>query len=132
MPHVWLVLALLVGCQVATGPVEPIWGKQACAHCMMILSDRRAAAQVQRDDGGHAYFDDIGCMMEWLTENKEPTRGRWVHQGSAWVAAESARYATGHTTPMDYGLLVDPEGMSFEAAREWVHERSLSRKEARP
>jgi len=130
MRHAWLALSLLFACQVATGPVDPVWGKQACEHCMMLLSDRRAAAQVQRDDGSHVHFDDIGCMMAWLAEHDRALRGRWVRDGDGWVAAAQARYGTGHTTPMDYGLLVDPQGMSFEAARSWVHERSLAREEA--
>ncbi len=126
------LLWLLLGCQVATGPGDPVWGKQACAHCMMLLSDPRPSAQVQLEDGSHLYFDDIGCMAEWLGKDARATRGRWVRSvdGKGWSPAELVRYSAGHTTPMDYGILPANAGMSFEEAKRAAHQRSLAREEA--
>lgn len=131
MRHAWLSLALLAACQVATGPVDPVWGKEACGHCVMLLSDRQAAAQVQLDDGSHVHFDDIGCMLEWLAHGDRALRGQWVRQvdGKGWVDARAAHYAVGRPTPMDYGLLPAHTGLSYESARAVVRERSAKRKE---
>ena len=39
------LVAILVGCDPGgVKPAEPAWNKQACAHCMMLLSDKRTAA----------------------------------------------------------------------------------------
>lgn len=132
MRRVWPLLWLLLGCQVATGPVDPVWGKQTCAHCMMLLSDPRPSAQVQLDDGNLLYFDDIGCMVEWLAEGSRGLRGRWVRSvdGRGWNLAELTRFSEGNATPMDYGLLPAATGMSFEEAKHAVQRRALARKGA--
>lgn len=135
------LLAIALACfalacgQKAPAPEEPVWGKQACAHCLMLLSDRRAAAQLVREDGTYAFFDDVGCMVEWLARENEPVRARWVRKpdGSGWIAAEQARYSTGHQTPMDYGLLPDDTGaITYEAARTLVQEAGRARRERAP
>lgn len=127
----WLLLGFLFACQVATGPAEPVWGKHACAHCAMLLSDRRAAAQVQRDDGEHVYFDDIGCMVAWLAADESKLRGRWVRTPDArgWAPAEFSYYALEHATPMDYGVLPAPTGLSFEAATQHIRKRVRAHEE---
>lgn len=91
------------GCKGASGPTDPVWGKEPCAHCAMLVSDRRYAAQAV-DDGDHFYFDDIGCMVLWLEQH---ARARsWVRGGggTSWVDAGGARYGAGAATPMDFGF----------------------------
>ncbi len=106
-----LVLLLLAagGCSSNDGPVDPVWAKQPCAECKMLVSDRRFAAQALLADGARLYFDDIGCLVQHL-RGKQATR-IWardaVHDG--WVDAESARYRSGALTPMNYGFEVDRE-----------------------
>ena len=65
---VWGVVGLLVllaaGAAVVvlqrspTGPVEPAWDRQACAHCRMHLSEPPFAAQLRTAEGEVLYFDD--------------------------------------------------------------------------
>src|SRR5262245_32503958 len=102
----------------ASEPLDPIWGKEPCAHCNMIVSDRRYAAQVMTASSDRKYFDDIGCMVLWIEEQN--TNGArtspanvWVHDSvdtttttmssnRSWVDAKSARYVRGAKTPMDF------------------------------
>jgi len=101
--------ALETACKDSSGPLDPVWGKEPCAHCAMLVGDRRYAAQVL-DDGDHFYFDDIGCMALWL----EAHRGArsWVRGdgGTRWIEAATARYASGAGTPMDFGFEARAEG----------------------
>jgi copper chaperone NosL len=88
--------------------VEPVWGKQPCEHCRMLLSHKPSAGQLVRD-GQRYYFDDLGCMARWLDEQRVTVRA-WVRQGDQWVDAEQARYRDDASTPMDYGFVPAAEG----------------------
>ena len=105
------LLALVVGCQDASGPIEPAWGKQACANCAMLVSDRRYAAQLVDADGAHVFFDDPGCMATWMIEHTRAPRRAWVHSGSAsWVDATSTKYVSRQPSPMGFGFAPDEGG----------------------
>ena len=100
-----LVAALVVSCEDATTPVDPVWGKQACASCTMLVSDPRFAAEVATRDGARVFFDDPGCMASWLLEHPGQGRYEWVRTAAAsWIDARSARFARGQTSPMNYGF----------------------------
>lgn len=131
-PALWL-LALLVGC--TPGPdqaADPIWGKQACAHCSMLVSEKAPAAQLTLADGTRHYFDDLGCMAAWLDRSRSTPRQLWVRQGEAWVPAASARFAPGARTPMDYGFLPAAEGgVSWDEVRAAVRQKDARQKDVR-
>ena len=108
-------------CARTDAPAEPVWGKEPCAHCKMLVSQPRYAAQVA-SDGERYFFDDIGCMVLWLDAHK-PAERAWVHDatGKTWLDARTARYVGGARTPMDFGLEAHAaEGVSFDAARDAV------------
>jgi hypothetical protein len=88
--------------------VDPIWGKQPCEHCKMLVSQRASAAQVVVDGERH-YFDDLGCMVQWLDEKRSPETG-WVRLGEGWTQADRARYRSGAMTPMDHGFIAAADG----------------------
>lgn len=100
---------VLFACTKTDEPVDPVWGKEPCAHCKMLVSDRRYAGQVVAD-GDRRYFDDIGCMVGWL-EGKKAER-MWVRDAAlgGWLEAKSARYVEGARTPMDFGFEARAEG----------------------
>lgn len=108
-------------------PEDPVWGKQPCAHCAMLVSERRFAAQLV-DGGERRYFDDVGCMVLWMDERKAQGARAWVRQGDGWVVARSARFAPGARTPMDFGFEAKAEG-----ARGWdeVREQVLAKRGGR-
>ena len=92
-----------VACEKTDAPTDPVWGKQACAHCGMLVGERRYAAQAAVA-GERKYFDDIGCMILFMEERKVRPDHTWVHAGDAWLDAAAARYANDAKTPMDFGL----------------------------
>ena len=100
-----------VGCQIDERPVDPVWGKQPCAHCHMLLSDPASAAQLVGVPGQPLYFDDIGCAVEHQRTQRGAGGQIWVRDPSgAWRSALDARYGNGHRTPMGYGIAVQADG----------------------
>jgi copper chaperone NosL len=118
--------ALLGGCA-SDGPVEPVWDKQPCAHCGMVLSDRRFGAQLLTAAGDHLFFDDPGCMVLYQRDQRlEPARA-WVRDAetSRWLDAGAARYADGARSPMDYGFEARASGsLGWDEMRARVAERA--------
>lgn len=110
-----VVLALgALGCAVA-GPTDPVWGKQTCGHCRMLVSDPSYAGQVLTNRDERVFFDDVGCMVEYVEEHPGVARELWARENGAWVDARKARYRTGAATPMDYGF-VPAEGATVDYA----------------
>jgi copper chaperone NosL len=86
----------------------------------MGVSDRRFAAQVTAPGAEPKYFDDAGCLRDWLKEptEKEPWTA-WVsdHRTKTFVAAATALYAKSPTvqTPMSSGILAWADAASRDA-----------------
>jgi copper chaperone NosL len=131
MPVITLLVLLLVSaCTPGPDqPVEPVWGKQACEHCMMLVSDPRPAAQVVLAGGTRKFFDDVGCLVEWLDHSGQVPMHAWVRaaDGEGWTDAYAARYSDGHRTPMDHGFLSSARGRSFEELQVAVREQQRRR-----
>jgi nitrous oxide reductase accessory protein NosL len=126
---------LVLACSSAPAePVTPVWGKQACDHCMMLVSERRSAAQLMLPSGSRKFFDDVGCLAAWLDESGQVPHKAWVRApiGDAWIDAFAAHYSGGNRTPMDYGFLPSAQGISFQELRSVLQERSAQRREEQP
>lgn len=136
MTRALIVLCLVfLACKPETpAPSEPVWGKQPCAHCLMLLSERRPAAQLMLADGTRMFFDDVGCMAEWLARGSERPAAAWVPgpDGVGWQDAFASRYSAGHRTPMDYGFLSADDGMTFPQLQTAVRQKTKSRREEAP
>jgi copper chaperone NosL len=116
-----LVAAALsaVACKQTDAAADPVWGKEPCAHCKMLVSDKRYAGQVVDETGEHRFFDDIGCMVLWMDARKAPERA-WARDSVAgtWVDARTAKYMQGARTPMDFGFEARADGtITFDAVR---------------
>lgn len=114
------VLLVLMACTADTPKAEdPYWGKQACAHCAMLVTDKAPAAQALLENGQRKFFDDLGCMAAWEAREAPHLKGHWVRTpaNDGWLSADAARFSTGHVTPMDFGFLPTAEGVSFEEVR---------------
>ena len=121
------IVLLFVACTPAVPAAdEPVWGKQACSHCAMLVGDRASAAQVQLENGRHLFFDDVGCLVSWEARQHPPVKARWVRDANAtrWIDPAQARFATGRPTPMDFGFLAADAGLSFDEVRAAVASRS--------
>lgn len=93
------------------GPREIKFGRDACAHCAMLLEDPRYAAQIRGGPGGGRYvFDDVGCAVQFAASNpwaRRPDAGFWAadfDNPAVWLPARAASYRDGMKTPMDLGF----------------------------
>ncbi len=104
-----LGLLALDACAKIEGPTDPVWGKEPCAHCKMLVSDQRYAAQAAESQD-RFYFDDIGCLVSWMKTRQ--ASHLWVRDASSarWLDAKTARYHDGASTPMDFGFEARAEG----------------------
>jgi nitrous oxide reductase accessory protein NosL len=141
MPGALLTLvlgALLLACGDPTqGPARIVWGRAACEHCQMVISDKRFAAQIRLAGRVHR-FDDPGCAFTWLDslpDGEAPTE-LWVmdEDRQEWIDARTASYRPGQRTPMAYGFgaVAKPEegALDFDAFRGAL--RARERPGARP
>ena len=122
MFSVALTLVCVPACAKDDSPSEPVWGKEPCAYCKMLVSDRRFAAQSIDESGEHRFFDDIGCLVLWLDVHARSSHS-WAYASPSgpWVEAEKARYQPGARTPMDFGFVVGAvDSVDFSAVREAV------------
>lgn len=112
-----LFASALSACEDLSAPKDPVWNKQPCDHCHMVVSDPRYAAQLTTRDGKRLYYDDIGCLAERINKSSADIAHAWVREGSGtWRDAYQARYARGDKTPMDYGFVPSDKGpLDFKA-----------------
>jgi copper chaperone NosL len=116
------VAALLAAC--AAGPPPPAsldTGNEACAHCRMAVSERRLAAQIAAPGEEPRFFDDLGCLRDWLAEHPSlhPEAIAYVadHGTAEWVPAAEAVYTEvpGLETPMGSHLVAHADAASRAA-----------------
>lgn len=107
-----LLLWALLGCQQgAPAAQEPVWGKQPCGHCAMLLSERLHGAQLLTAQGERQFFDDVGCLVAWEDQHPGQASQRWARQfdqdpkGSGWLEVEQATFQKTAHTPMDFGYV---------------------------
>ena len=106
------IIFLFLGCEkkIVTDLHEVHWDRDMCKRCVMVVSDRKHAAQVINPATGRSYmFDDIGCWILWVQEEKikwEDTAVIWITDGNTgeWINARIAFYDTQNITPMAYGF----------------------------
>jgi copper chaperone NosL len=99
-----LVLAM-TACDDSGKAIDPVWGKQACGSCSMLVSEPRYAAELTTADGTRVFFDDPGCMAAYVEERHVQPAHMWVRTSSGtWVNAHDIHYARGERTPMDFGF----------------------------
>ena len=93
------------------GGVEKMhWDRDMCERCKMAVSERKYAVQIINPTTNKAYkFDDIGCGVLWLSEEKIPWRKEaiiWITDAKSgqWIDARRARYTDDSITPMAFGF----------------------------
>ncbi|HEU4385202.1 MAG TPA: hypothetical protein VFR85_17085 [Anaeromyxobacteraceae bacterium] len=114
--------AALLAC--ARGPAQPgtlDTRNDACAHCRMAVSDARFAAQLAAPGEEPRFFDDLGCLRDWLRSQPRLPRGAVAfvadHRTREWVRASAATYTRnpGLQTPMSSHLLAHAGPASRDA-----------------
>jgi copper chaperone NosL len=97
------LLALPAACENLDQPLAPAWGKQRCGSCSMVVGDRRFAGQAVGEHDDRLFFDDPGCLATYVAAHPRARRA-WVMSQGTWLEAKAARFATGASSPMDYGF----------------------------
>ncbi len=106
------LLFLLFGCSDRKkGDIETIhWDRDMCERCKMAVSDRKFAFEIVNPKSDKVYkFDDIGCGILWLEEEKIPWANSaklWVTDAKSdkWIDAKKALYTDESITPMAFGF----------------------------
>jgi nitrous oxide reductase accessory protein NosL len=138
LPAALLVALALAGCAEPTsGPARVVWGRHACDHCGMAISEIPFAAQVRTGPRDVARFDDFGCAVLWMEAHGGAAAAVeiWAmdSEGGAerWLDARRASYRPGQRTPMAYGFAAvgeaAPGTVDFERARLAVLEHEHGR-----
>jgi len=107
-----LLLFMILGCEKKEiGAVDKIhWDRDMCERCKMAISERKYAFEVINPKSGKVYkFDDIGCAVLWLDEEKIPWKDKaimWITDAKTgeWIDARKAFYTDDSITPMAYGF----------------------------
>lgn len=106
-----LLLAPLAACGERTGPEDISWGRDACEHCRMIISERPFATELRGGPRKRIYkFDDVGCAIHWARHEKLDLGEMpefWVMShadGKAWLDARQAFYRIDVRSPMNYNF----------------------------
>lgn len=120
-----LVVALAAACR--GGPPPPAQldpRNDHCANCRMAVSAPRFAAQLVAPGEEPRFFDDLGCLRDWLRSHSSALpRGAMTyvvdHRTGAWVRAAAALYARvpGLATPMGSELVAHQDAASRVADR---------------
>jgi copper chaperone NosL len=99
---------------------------ETCGFCRMPVSDPRLAAQIAAPGEEPAFFDDIGCLRDYVNLKQAAARPRGAvafvtdHRTGEWVRAARAVYArcAGVETPMGSHLVAhaDPASRGGDTA----------------
>jgi copper chaperone NosL len=101
-----------------TPPAELDAGNEQCRFCRMMVSDPRRAAQIVAPYEDPLFFDDIGCMRDYLASGPSLPRGAVAyvadHRTEAWVFATEALYTRNPAveTPMGSHLVAHADARS--------------------
>lgn len=115
---------LLAGAACSAGPVRPApldTKNETCRSCRMAVSDARFAAQLAAPNEEPRFFDDIGCLRDFLKETKSLPKGAIAfvadHRTREWVVAGAALYTKvpGLETPMTSHVIAHVDAASRDA-----------------
>lgn len=109
---VFVAIALASACARQAEPAELDAANTACHFCRMQVSDVHFAAQIAAPGAEPQFFDDLGCLRDYLRQATTTLPPRAVafvadHRTGAWVRASRAVYTRpAHLeTPMGGGLI---------------------------
>ncbi len=93
-----LFVAIALGC--SSGKASPSildTKNDSCAFCRMPVSDAHLAAQLAAPGEETKFFDDIGCLRDFLEQNAPPRTETVAyvadHRTEAWIRASAAVFS---------------------------------------
>ncbi len=117
-----LTIALVLFAACSGGPPRPAkldTKNDVCASCRMPVSDASLAAQLVARGEEPRFFDDIGCLRDFLSRSRPAgTALAFVadHRTRQWVRADQAVYTRARIeTPMGSRLIAHANAASRDA-----------------
>jgi copper chaperone NosL len=119
------VLALLATLAAACGggapePAALDTRNEQCASCRMAVSDAHFSSQLVAPGELPRFFDDLGCLADYLKAGKAPAGAMAFvadHRTKAWIRADRAVYTrvAGLATPMGSHVIAHADAASRDA-----------------
>ncbi len=105
-----VIVVVARGSRVPDGPMPVAWNHQPCAHCRMLVGEPAHAAQLVDRTGEAAFFDDPGCLLQYLDDRAPDVHRIWFHDSTSagWLSSTEVGFVSGATTPMGFGLAAVP------------------------
>jgi copper chaperone NosL len=101
-----LLLALPACAQRDARPVDLQLGEDACGYCRMVISESRFASQVIAPHESPVFFDDLGCLANYLrAHDLSPASRVFVvdHRTGQWRPAGAATFTRAVTVRAPMG-----------------------------
>lgn len=124
---VLVVLVVAAACARQAVPADLDTANTACRHCRMQVSDVHFAAQIAAPGAEPVFFDDIGCLRDYVKQADVPLPAGAVafvadHRTGAWVRATAAVFTKpAHlATPMEGGIIAHASDDSRRQDRDAV------------
>ena len=123
MRKVALALLATLACSgKPSGPASLDPRNDACAYCRMAVSDPRFASQLVAPREEPRFFDDLGCLRDFLRDGPPPPGAvAFVadHRTREWIPAAGAVYTRNPRvqTPMGSHLVAHRDAASRDADR---------------
>lgn len=121
-----LFIFTLPGCLTEKNQIrEPLWGKESCSRCRMILSEKRFSAQRVFTKGEPFFYDDINCALMHKHSRSDGTLYVRPYGDDQWIHAKEAKYSSGLRTPMNsgYGAVKKGGTISFNEIEKYIMEK---------
>lgn len=88
---------LAISCSAAPRPAPLSRGQDACVQCRMVIVSQSTAAQIVSPGEEPRFFDEIGCLRDYLSNRSTPAAAGTViyvtdHQRGEWVEARRALF----------------------------------------
>ena len=119
-PYCLTPLAAVVAVACSSSPPQPApldTRNDQCASCRMAVSDARFAAQIVAAGELPRFFDDLGCLADYLKAGKAPAGAAAFvadHRTKVWIGAVHAVYTrvAGLATPMGSHVIAHTDAAS--------------------
>jgi copper chaperone NosL len=104
---------------------------EQCRQCRMVVSDSRFASQIVAPYEEPRFFDDLGCLSNYLRDARDVPRGAVVyvadHRTREWVRATQAVYTRvdGLSAPMGSHIVAHASVVSRDADSAAAHGTAL-------
>src|SRR5690349_989632 len=114
-----VLLTLLTACRSHSPQPVDIEASDMCSRCRMAISQRQFAAEVLDTGENAAKFDDIGCLLRYLSSSEQKPAAVFVvdYGNRQWVNANAAFFVRNSkvATPMNGGILAFGQRADAEA-----------------